>query len=176
MKFWSEKMWSAFLVTFIRIFLGYNWLMSGWGKLSGDQPFDASGFLSNALANPVIDRATGEPLYPAYLSFLEHVALPNVKLINVMVPWGEFLVGLGLIAGALSLTAAFFGLLLNFMFMFSGSVSNNPWFLLLGILIVLAGSNTGRFGVDRYLLPWLKDAASRLVKGQRRTEGAGTGM
>ncbi|RJE88933.1 DoxX family protein [Paenibacillus sp. 1011MAR3C5] len=176
MKFWSEKMWSAFLVTFIRIFLGYNWLMSGWGKLSGDQPFDASGFLNNALANPVIDRATGEALYPAYLTFLEHVALPQVKLINILVPWGEFLVGLGLIVGALSLTAAFFGLLLNFMFMFSGSVSNNPWFLLLGILIILAGSNTGRFGVDRYLLPWLKDAAGRLARGQRKTERAGTGM
>jgi thiosulfate dehydrogenase [quinone] large subunit len=81
--------------------------------------------------------------------------LPNIKIINILVPWGEVLIGAGLILGTLTLTAAFFGLVMNFMFMFAGTVSSNPWLLLLGFIVVLAGANAGRFGLDRYVLPWL---------------------
>ncbi|MBH5319215.1 DoxX family protein [Paenibacillus sp. GSMTC-2017] len=170
-KFWNESVWSAWLVTLVRIVLGYEWLTAGWGKLNGDKPFDATGFITNALSNPVTDRATGDLVYPTYISFLENIALPNVKVINILVPWGEFLVGLGLILGALTLTAAFFGIFLNFLFMFSGSVSVNPWLLLLGFLVFLAGSNTGRFGADRYLLPWCKSYFTKLFGGQSKSSG-----
>jgi len=79
-----------------------------------------------------------------------------------MIPWGEFLVGLGLILGTLTLTAAFFGLLMNFMFLFAGTVNTNPWLLLLGMLVVVAGTNAGRFGLDRYVLPLIHKGTDRL--------------
>jgi thiosulfate dehydrogenase [quinone] large subunit len=53
------------------------------------------------------------------------------------------------ILGSLTITAAFFGLLMNFMFVFAGTVSTNPWLMLLGLLVVVAGTNAGRFGLDR---------------------------
>lgn len=156
MNFWRKNVWSASAATLIRILLGYHWLVAGWGKITGDKAFDAAGYLNNALANPVMDKATGAAVYPTFNAFVEHFALPNVKIINILIPWGEFLVGLGLIVGALTVTAAFFGLMMNFMFMFAGTVSTNPWLMLLGFLIILAGANAGRFGLDRYILPWLK--------------------
>jgi thiosulfate dehydrogenase [quinone] large subunit len=42
--------------------------------------------LNGAINNPVIDKATGEAVYPTYVAFLENFALPNIKLINIMIP------------------------------------------------------------------------------------------
>lgn len=95
----------AGILTIIRIYLGWHWLTAGWGKLMNG--FDASGFLANAIANPV---TSGEDLaYPLYVKFIETFALPNAEIINFLIPWGEFLVGLGLILGCLTTYAAFLG-------------------------------------------------------------------
>jgi thiosulfate dehydrogenase [quinone] large subunit len=176
MKFWRENVWAAGFVTLVRIFLGIQWMTAGWHKLTGAKAFDATGFLKGALANPVLDKATGEAVYPTFNAFLETFALPNVKIINVLIPWGEFLVGLGLILGTLTVTAAFFGLMMNFMFMFAGTVSTNPWLVLLGLLIVVAGANAGRFGVDRYALPLLHKVLDRLFHRKPKLPANGAGL
>lgn len=153
LKFWRENKYAAFLVGIIRIVLGFQWAKGGWGKLTTGG-FDATGYLTNAITNPV---AKGEDiLYPAYNAFIEHVALPCVDVINFLIPWGEFLVGVGLILGVLTLPAAFFGLLMNFMFLFAGTVSTNPRMVLLGFIIMLAAGNAGKIGGDFFVMPWLK--------------------
>lgn len=43
-----------------------------------------------------------------------------------LIAFGEFLIGLGLLVGALVGIAAFFGSLLNFNFMLTGTTSTNP--------------------------------------------------
>lgn len=149
-----ENRYAAMMLLFVRLYLGYEWLIAGWHKLTGG--FNAGGFLNNAVTKPIADKATGELVYPLFTAFVNHFALPNVKLINFIIPLGEFLVGLGLILGALTTAAAFFGLLMNFMFMFAGTVSTNPWLVLLGGIVFMAGANAGKFGVDYYLLPYLK--------------------
>jgi thiosulfate dehydrogenase [quinone] large subunit len=110
--------------------------------------------LTNALTNPVAKG--GEVLYPTYNAFIEHIALPMVDVINFIIPWGELLVGIGLITGVLTLPAVFFGMLMNFMFMFAGTVSTNPKMVVLGFIVLLAASNAGKFGGDYYVAPWLK--------------------
>ena len=153
-RFLRENTIMAGILAVLRIYLGWKWLTSGWGKLMNG--FDASGFLNNAVNNPVKDKATGELIYPTYTAFIEHFALPNVKLINFLIPVGEFLVGLGLLLGCLTVAAMFFGLLMNFMFMFAGTVSTNPWMVLLGVIVLAAGANAGRFGLDYFVLPYLR--------------------
>ncbi|WP_077618181.1 DoxX family membrane protein, partial [Bacillus sinesaloumensis] len=138
----------------LRVYLGWTWMTAGWGKITGG--FDAGGFLGNVVANPVLDKATGTALYPTYTAFVEGFAVPNVELINIMIPWGEFLVGLGLLIGCLTTAAMFFGLMMNFMFMFGGTVSTNPWMVLLGVVVLAAGANAGKFGADYYVLPYLR--------------------
>src|SRR5688572_23002400 len=106
--FLRENKISAAILTFIRLYLGYSWLTAGWDKLSGEG-FNASGYLNNAIANPV-KGPDGSLVYGWYVSFLESFALPNIEIINFIIPIGEFLVGLGLILGCLTTAAMFFGL------------------------------------------------------------------
>ncbi|GBG08827.1 Crp/Fnr family transcriptional regulator [Paenibacillus agaridevorans] len=172
MKWLRENVYAAGIVTIVRLIVGWAWLDAGFHKLKGG--FDATGYLKNAVANPVMDKATNELVYPTFTKFIEHFALPNVKLINILIPVGEFLVGVGLIVGGLTAAAAFFGLAMNFMFLFAGTVSTNPWLVLLGVIVLLAGTNAGRFGLDHYLLPIIRKGWLR-VKGRGGAAGTGTG-
>ncbi|BCG60441.1 DoxX family membrane protein [Paenibacillus sp. URB8-2] len=155
-RFLRKNVFAAGVLLLLRLIVGWKWLESGWGKLTGDKAFDATGFLNNAVSKPVLDNATKEVLYPNFTWFIEYFALPNAKLFNFLIPLGEFLVGLGLILGILTTAAAFFGLLMNFMFLFAGTVSVNPWLILLGSIILVAGANAGKFGGDFYVLPFLR--------------------
>ncbi|NIK77721.1 thiosulfate dehydrogenase [quinone] large subunit [Paenibacillus castaneae] len=176
LKFWREHKIAGLLVTIVRIVAGIAWLTAGWHKLTGAKPFDATGFLNAAVNNPVIDKATGGALYPTYTAFLENFALPNIKIINFAIPWGEFLVGLGLILGTLTVTAAFFGVLMNFMFMFAGTVSTNPWLLLLGMIVIFAGANAGRFGLDRFVLPLMHKGLDNLFHRKPKNKAMDAGL
>jgi thiosulfate dehydrogenase [quinone] large subunit len=68
---------------------------------------------------------------------------------------GEFMVGIGLIVGALVGIAAFFGTLMNFSFLMAGTTSSNPVLFGLGVFLVLGWKVAGYIGLDRYLLPML---------------------
>ncbi|MDQ1914379.1 DoxX family membrane protein [Paenibacillus sp. GD4] len=168
-KWLRENKYAAGLLLFVRLYLGYQWLTAGWHKLTGG--FDAGGFLKNAVAKPIVDKATNELVYPTFTAFVQNFAMPNVKIINFMIPLGEFLVGLGLILGGLTAAAAFFGLLMNFMFMFAGTVSTNPWLILIGGIVFMAGTNAGRFGLDYYLMPMLR----KLFTPHKKDGATGTG-
>jgi thiosulfate dehydrogenase (quinone) large subunit len=148
-----ENKIAAAILTVIRIYLGYAWMTAGWGKITGG--FDAAGFLKGATGNPVVGP-DGGVVFGTYVSFLKGVALPNVELFNVLVPWGEFLVGLGLLLGCLTTAAMFFGLVMNFSFLMAGTVSHNPTDILMGVIILTAGFNAGRFGLDYYVVPFLR--------------------
>lgn len=152
-KFLRENKIAAGILTVFRLFLGYTWITAGWGKITGG--FDASGYLKGAVANPV-KGPDGNMVYSWYVSFLEGFALPNIELFNFLVPWGEFLVGLGLILGCFTSAAVFFGLVMNFSFFLAGTVSHNPTDIFLGVIILTAGANAGYFGLDRYVLPFIR--------------------
>ncbi|CAM3926373.1 DoxX family protein [Mesobacillus zeae] len=165
--FLRENKIAAGLLLVIRLFLGYSWLTAGYGKLTGG--FDASGYLKGAIANPV-KGPDGNVIYGWYVSFLENFALPNIDIFNTIVPIGEFLVGLGLILGCLTTAAMFFGLVMNFAFFLAGTVSHNPTDLFLGAIILFSGYNAGRFGLDYWVIPYLRktfnkkrDAQPKLV-------------
>lgn len=152
-KFLRENTVAAYLLTVLRLYLGWSWMTAGWGKITGG--FSAEGFLKGKIANPVMSKSE-ELVYPNFVSFLENVALPNADMFSLMVAWGEFLVGVGLILGVLTTAAMFFGVVMNFSFMFAGTLSSNPWMVLLSIFILVAGANAGKFGGDRWVLPFLK--------------------
>ena len=154
MNFLRNNKIAAGILAVLRVYLGWSWLSAGWGKVTGD-PFNAGGYLNGAVNNPVVSN--GEVVYPTYLAFLEKFAIPNAELFSFMVAWGEVLVGLGLILGVLTTYAAFFGVVMNFAFMFAGTISTNPWMVLISIFILVAGYNAGRFGGDRWVMPYLKN-------------------
>ena len=159
-KFLRENKVAAALLAVLRIYLGYAWLTAGYHKITGG--FDAAGFLKGAAANPV--AGPGGIVYGWYVDFLNAFAIPNVELFNVLIPWGEFLVGLGLILGCLTSAAMFFGLIMNFSFMLAGTVSHNPTDILMGFIILVAGANAGKYGLDRYVLPFINKTVFKKEK------------
>ncbi|GAF14737.1 hypothetical protein JCM19045_4067 [Bacillus sp. JCM 19045] len=72
-------------------------------------------------------------------------------MISFIVMWGEVLVGLGLLVGLLTTTAAFFGGVMNVSFLLAGTVSTNPILLLLAILIMVGKGNSGKIGLDYFI-------------------------
>jgi thiosulfate dehydrogenase (quinone) large subunit len=156
-KWLRENKMAAGLFAALRIYLGYAWLTAGFHKITGG--FDASGFLKGAVANPV--AGPDGIVYGGWVSFLESFAIPNADLFNVLIPWGEFLVGLGLILGCLTTAAAFFAVVMNFSFLLSGTVSHNPTDILMGVFIMIAGYNAGRYGLDRYVVPFIRKTVGK---------------
>jgi thiosulfate dehydrogenase [quinone] large subunit len=147
---------AAWLWLIVRVYLGYEWLTAGWGKVTdpawtGPQ---AGGALSG-FVNGAIGEATGA--HPAvqgwYADFLRSWVLPNAATFAHLVAYGELVVGLALLAGAVTGIAAFFGIVMNANYLLAGAVSTNPILAVLAIFIVLAWRNAGWIGLDRWLLP-----------------------
>jgi thiosulfate dehydrogenase (quinone) large subunit len=150
MKWWHNEKVSVVWTVF-RIWLGIKWLEAGWHKVNDG--FDASGFLQGAMA-----KATGE--HPAvqgwYAAFLKDFAVPNVELFNILIPWGEVLVGLGLITGLMTIPALLAGAFMNLNFLMAGTVSTNPILLTVAVILLFTGKGAIHWGADRWLMPYLK--------------------
>ena len=154
--FSSSKM--AWFWLIVRVYVGWAWLETGWGKLQNeawvgtDAGKAISGFVQGALSKT-------EGVHPDvqgwYAVFLENVVAPNAAAWSYAIAWGEVLVGVALIIGALTGIAAFFGLFMNLNFRLAGTVSTNPVLFVLSIGIILAWRVAGHYGADRYLLPLL---------------------
>jgi thiosulfate dehydrogenase [quinone] large subunit len=143
----------------VRLYVGWQWLTSGWEKLNdpawvgGQAGASLTGFLQHSLT---LTTGAHPSVQPWYAWFVEHSVLPQVVVWSYAVSIGEFLVGLGLLTGILTGLAAFFGGLMNFNYLLAGSVSINPVMLVLEIGLMLAWRNAGWWGGDRWLLPALR--------------------
>jgi len=147
-----------------RLWVGWQFLHAGWEKTFGSESSQwwghtsgVHGFLSFAASKP---STTGE--HPAvsgwYAGLINHVFVHLDRFFAIAIPLGELLVGIGLILGLFTMTAAFFGVLLNLDFLLAGSTSAglNPLMLVLGMLIMTAGAAAYVYGVDRVTMPKLK--------------------
>jgi len=148
----------AWLFLIIRLFLGYSWLTSGWGKLNNPAWMENGtailGFWKNAVAIP----ESGRPpiAYDWYRSFIQFlIDTESHTWFAKLIVFGEMLVGIGLIVGGLVGFAAFFGALMNFNFMLAGTASTNPVMFTLAIILMLGWKIAGYYGLDYYLLPLL---------------------
>jgi thiosulfate dehydrogenase (quinone) large subunit len=154
-QFLFESPRSAPLWLGVRIFMGLNWLLSGFGKLTNPNWMNGSSleaFWSRAVAIP----ESGRPAitYDWFRVFLEGLLNGgHQSWFAPLVAVGETAVGLALILGAFVGVAAFFGAFMNMNFMLAGSASSNPLLFTLAVLLVLAWKVAGYYGLDRYLLP-----------------------
>lgn len=158
-KFLFSDIRSAAIWLPIRLFIGLDFLSAGWHKLQDPNWVDNGnallGYWKNAVA---VNAQTGKgPInYDWWRSFLQGMIDANAQTwFGKVITFGEILIGLGLIVGALVGIAAFFGVVMNMSFLLSGSISVNPVFLTLGIFLIMAWKVAGWFGLDRWLLPAL---------------------
>ena len=142
----------------VRVYVGWQWLMAGWGKINsplwtGDKAGSAlQGFLTAAVQK----TAGAHPDVSAWYGwFLSHIAIPHAATMSYVIALGELLVGVALILGIFTGIAAFFGSFMNMNYLFAGTVSINPLLFLLQLFIILAWRTAGWLGLDRYVLPEL---------------------
>ena len=154
-----------------RFFLGKEWLSAGEHKLRDSGWMDGGqsllGYWKNAVAIPDPDSGRRPAItYDWFRDVLNYMINHEwytwfAKLVAI----GEFMIGLGLILGALVGIAAFFGTVLNVNFMLAGTTSSNPVLFGMTVFLVLAWKVAGHFGLDRWLLPilgtpWNRDRVS----------------
>lgn len=147
---------TGYWVVFIRLLVGWWFLHEGLNKYATPGAFSAGWFLekTGTIVSPVLNAFAGGTTEAA---------------VNIVVPIGELLIGLGLILGALTRTAAFFGAVMMFFLYFGGEhwrrglVNGDLLGLVLFVTIIIVGA--GRvWGVDAYLeksdlvhaRPWLR--------------------
>jgi thiosulfate dehydrogenase (quinone) large subunit len=161
----------------VRLYVGYEWLVAGVGKLFGfNIDFTTNTFWTGNLSNSwiftsnpgaglagmvkgAIAQSQVVSAHPAvqgwYGWFLQVFVQPYTGFWAYVVTFGEVFVGLGLILGVLTGIAAFFGVFMNMNFLLLGAVSINPIIGGLGLFLILAWRVAGYYGVDRWLLPLL---------------------
>lgn len=160
----------------VRLYVGWQWLVSGWGKVEGDGWVNNDGAALQGFWNRIVQvPEEGSPpvRYDWYRDFIQYM-LDNewYTWFAWLIAYGEVLIGLGLIVGALTGFAALFGAVMNFNFMLAGTASTNPVLFLGAILIILGWKVSGYIGVDRWLLPALGTPWSpgALLRPRRRRD------
>ena len=149
---------AAWFWLLVRVWLGWQWIDASLHKLNNPawvQTGEAvKGFWTNAVAIPEVGRPPVN--FDWYRTFLQ-LLLDNeaYRWLGPMIAYGELLIGIGLILGAFTGIAAFFGALLNWNFMMAGTASSNPLLFALAIAIILAWKVAGYVGADYYLLRFL---------------------
>lgn len=147
---------SAWLWLILRVYLGYQWINAGLHKVADPAWVGTGnalkGFWERGLAmqpKPVIT-------YDWYREFIRGLLEGgHYTWFAKLVAYGELLVGVALVAGALTGFAAFAGAFMNFNFMLAGTASTNPVLFVIAIMLFTAWKVAGEIGVDRWLLPAL---------------------
>ncbi|USZ69713.1 DoxX family protein (plasmid) [Halorussus salilacus] len=139
---------SVWFVLALRLMMGIAFLWSGADKVLAAEPFDAAGYLQYATPE------NGSPFADLFVAMGQTDWF--VAVVNVAVPWGEVLIGLGLIVGAFTRLAAFFGAFMMLMFylgnwdMAHGPINGDFAYMLTFLAVAALGA--GRvLGLDAYI-------------------------
>ena len=140
----------------LRFYIGLAWLTAGEHKVKDDAWLAGDGMKGFWTRGVGTAEEPGRAYYQWYQDFLSFMLDREwYTWFADLIAWGELLVGLGLMVGALVGIAAFFGSVMNVSFMLAGTTSSNPVLFGLTVLVVLAWKVAGFWGLDRVLLPAL---------------------
>lgn len=157
-----------------RLWLGYEWLNAGYQKIWGSESAAfwngggaaVKGFATSGIAGSAAGK--GGASYGWWAGFLHNFVIPNSSWIAKLVALSEVAIGVLLIVGLFTGVAALAGLVLNVIYMFSGTAGVNPAYAIVALLLIMAWRNAGYFGLDRFALPIVHD----VLHGRGRTRAA----
>jgi thiosulfate dehydrogenase (quinone) large subunit len=168
---WLYRSKAASVIWLIaRLWLGYSWLNAGYQKLWGSEKAafwngGGAGVKGFATAGVTGSQAgKGGASYGWFAGFLHNFVIPNASWIAKVVTISELVIGALLILGLFTGLAALAGLVLNVIYMFSGSAGVNPAYAIVAVFLILAWRNAGWLGLDRFALPMIP---SRFRPGPR---------
>lgn len=140
----------------VRLYLGVQWVNSGGHKLTEDAWMDGGSAVKGFWERIVVIPEQGRPAisYDWYREFIQFMLDREwYTWFGPMIAVGETLVGVALLVGVFTGIAAFFGALMNWNFMLSGTASVNPILGIMGIVVLVAWKTAGWWGLDRWVLP-----------------------
>jgi thiosulfate dehydrogenase (quinone) large subunit len=148
----------SWLWLILRLYVGWEWLHAGWGKLHsatwiGEKAGTAlKGFIAGALQKTAGSHPDVQGWYG---NFLQNFVSQHAVGFAHLVTYGEIAIGIALILGIFTGIAAFFGSFMNMNFLLAGTVGVNPILGFFALLLILAWRTAGWWGLDRYILPAL---------------------
>jgi thiosulfate dehydrogenase [quinone] large subunit len=148
----------AWIWLILRLYVGWEWLVAGWGKLNNPAwTGNEAGAAITGFVNGALNKTGGEhpDVQAWYAWFLQNLVLPYAAFWSYLITWGEILVGIALILGIFTGIAAFFGSFMNINYLLAGTVSTNPILFVIATWLVLAWKTAGWWGLDRWILPAL---------------------
>lgn len=157
LRWLSRSKLAAPLWTAARIWLGVMWIQAGVSKLWGAEN---PGFLhhnGSAVASYAAHGATaGVASYTWWGTVLHSFVVPNSGWIGILFAVAEFVVGIGLAVGLLTPLMAFGALLMNVIYMLSGTAGVNPVYALSAILLLATWRTSGWIGLDGLLVGFIE--------------------
>lgn len=156
--FSSPKM--AWLWLIVRVWLGYQWILSGYSKLTDTGWMKGGealkGFLSYSIKTALAAESHPPIAYKWYLALLQGLVDSGAyNWMAKLVAIGEFLVGVALILGLFTAVAAFFSGFMVWGYAMAGTAGVAPMFLLLSVLLVAAWRIAGLWGLDRFRFEYI---------------------
>lgn len=165
----APTLWLAIL----RVFLGFIWffegvkkIREGWldpGKnfiMSMPRPWDASIESTDAVTNATqVTQYYPEPILKQppqiYQWFMKTFIEPNAYLFQVSVVLMEVAIGLALIAGLFTVLASLGSIFLSINFILSAMAGTEILWHIFTAVAMFGGAGRA-FGLDYYVMPWLK--------------------
>jgi len=150
----------AWLWLLVRVWLGYQWISSGYGKLTNPGWMKGGealkGFLGYSIQTAQAAESHPPIAYLWYQNFLQGILDSGAYTwMAKMVAVGEFLIGIALVLGLFTAVAAFFSGFMVWNFAMAGTAGVAPIFLLLSVLLVAAWRIAGWWGLDRWRFEYL---------------------
>jgi thiosulfate dehydrogenase [quinone] large subunit len=140
-----ESKFAAIAWLAVRVWVGCMWVQAGWSKVFGaENPY----FLHNNGAGVAGFAGHGAAAYSWWASILHSFVVPNASWIAVLVAFGELAIGLGLVVGFLTRTAAVCSLLLLFTYIMSGTASVCAFYALCALIVLATWRTSTWIGVD----------------------------
>jgi len=178
---WLFRAKAASLIWLVaRLWLGYEWLNAGYQKIWGSENavfWNHNGIAVKGYATASVAASStgkGGASYGWWAAFLHNFVIPNAGWIAKFISIAEFLIGILLILGLLTGLAAVGGVILNLVYMLSGTAGVNPVYAFVGVFLILAWRNAGYLGLDRFALPVLRNVSHGHDKGAHVPSGAMT--
>lgn len=155
----SGTYWLAFL----RVFVGLRFLIEGINKVNEGWLFGSEEYLVSGASSYLWSSGTPE----FYVTLMETFVVPNQVFFQKVLVLTEIVTGLALIGGFLTFLFALvaIGMSANFVIGAIGSTAGiwEPLWILLISITLLSGAGKA-FGIDYYLIPWLKNISKKPVK------------
>ena len=155
----SDKRFSILWLA-VRLWLGWEWITSGWPKLQNPAWMQTGEALKGFWTRAVQIPAEGRPpiAFAWYREFLQTlIDAQAYTWFAKVIAISEVLIGVALIVGLFVGLTAFFGGFMNWNFIMAGSASVNGVFFGLSVLLVLAWKIAGYIGADYFVLPRVAD-------------------